>query len=259
MDKNSAEKNTKSLISLHILNLEQAVKKIRLANNFNTLQHIITTEISPIFKDLHDKLNEVKNTDIKIEDYDVIVQAVAQDVDRLRQQLTRGNNSLIAVKTSLLQQTQRFENIQKKLEQAHTKLLTYLDQLAQSDDILTRKTNQKAMLVVEKMRTLIIAVVIGMLLIFLIFSRAIARRINAMAITIKAHSDELAAANHAIQQAHNKLTESNQLITESIGYASKIQRAMQSPSEALSAFSQDYFTLWLPRDTVGGDSYWIRP
>jgi PAS domain S-box-containing protein len=60
-----------------------------------------------------------------------------------------------------------------------------------------------------------------------------------------------------LTQAKQALEQSHQRVKDSIEYAALIQRALM-PDEALfeQAFS-DYFTLWLPKDVVGGDVFFF--
>ncbi|MBF0454328.1 MAG: bacteriohemerythrin [Magnetococcales bacterium] len=48
------------------------------------------------------------------------------------------------------------------------------------------------------------------------------------------------------------------LIASSIQYASRIQRSILPTETVLQESFADYFVLWKPRDTVGGDIYWHR-
>jgi serine phosphatase RsbU (regulator of sigma subunit) len=47
-------------------------------------------------------------------------------------------------------------------------------------------------------------------------------------------------------------------ITDSIHYAKRIQSAMLPPEELMKQSLHDYFLLYLPRDIVSGDFFWIR-
>jgi serine phosphatase RsbU (regulator of sigma subunit) len=52
--------------------------------------------------------------------------------------------------------------------------------------------------------------------------------------------------------------EKNKDITDSIHYASRIQRALITTDEFLNAHLKDYFVLFKPRDIVSGDFYWAH-
>ncbi len=62
---------------------------------------------------------------------------------------------------------------------------------------------------------------------------------------------ELKIAELALEKAHD-------LITEGIGYASRIQRSLLPTPEALSEAFADYAVIWEPKDQVGGDIYLLR-
>ncbi|MEA3490315.1 MAG: transporter substrate-binding domain-containing protein [Campylobacterota bacterium] len=55
----------------------------------------------------------------------------------------------------------------------------------------------------------------------------------------------------------NKLARVNKQITDSIEFAAIIQQAFIPEERELSLFFEDYFTIWEPRDIVGGDIYFF--
>jgi len=59
-------------------------------------------------------------------------------------------------------------------------------------------------------------------------------------------------------QRTEKLQEINSHITDSIQYASLIQKAIISEHHHLSKHFEDFFIIWNPRDIVGGDIYFIE-
>lgn len=50
----------------------------------------------------------------------------------------------------------------------------------------------------------------------------------------------------------------NQHITSSIQYAQKIQQAILPPTEMMRSIMKDSFVLYLPKDIVSGDFFWLR-
>jgi tetratricopeptide (TPR) repeat protein len=64
-------------------------------------------------------------------------------------------------------------------------------------------------------------------------------------------NNDLATKNYEISEAHEK-------ITSSIAYASKIQTAMLPFATRMKEILNDYFILFLPKDIVSGDFYWIE-
>ena len=62
---------------------------------------------------------------------------------------------------------------------------------------------------------------------------------------------ERKAALAEVEAAHS-------LVTDSIRYASRIQRSFLPKDEMLKGLFADHFAIWKPRDVVGGDMYWIK-
>ena len=54
------------------------------------------------------------------------------------------------------------------------------------------------------------------------------------------------------------LTKANESIQESIEYASQIQRSLIIDDQLLNNFFEDSFTIWEPKDEVGGDIYFVK-
>ncbi len=61
-----------------------------------------------------------------------------------------------------------------------------------------------------------------------------------------------------LHETLNKLETAQRKVLESIEYASRIQRSFLPGREDLQEALGDYFLLWLPRDGVGGDAYWVK-
>lgn len=57
-------------------------------------------------------------------------------------------------------------------------------------------------------------------------------------------------------KAQNALSSALSVISESIDYASNIQRSILPSGEIFDSIMSDYFVIWEPRDVVGGDMYW---
>ena len=69
--------------------------------------------------------------------------------------------------------------------------------------------------------------------------------------TVRNRTQELTRANREMSVAHKK-------ISDSISYASLIQRAILPDRQLTSALGDNHFVLWRPRDVVGGDFYVYR-
>lgn len=55
-----------------------------------------------------------------------------------------------------------------------------------------------------------------------------------------------------------ELEDRNRSIQDSIDYALTLQTALLPPRADMEALLGEHFALWCPRDTVGGDFYWVR-
>jgi serine phosphatase RsbU (regulator of sigma subunit) len=68
--------------------------------------------------------------------------------------------------------------------------------------------------------------------------------------------EEIMAQRDFIGRKNNELIELNTHMTQSIQYASSIQRAILPNEEEIKAHVNDFFVLYLPKDVVSGDFYW---
>jgi len=60
-----------------------------------------------------------------------------------------------------------------------------------------------------------------------------------------------------LKAAYDIIEEKNRDITDSINYASRIQRAMLPKTSEIAGLPENCFMLYLPRDIVSGDFYWF--
>ncbi len=70
-------------------------------------------------------------------------------------------------------------------------------------------------------------------------------------IAVYKEKDRIDSLRKFIESKHNHLT-------QSIGYAQRIQRALLPTDELLNTLLPDFFILYRPRDIVSGDFYWIK-
>jgi phosphoserine phosphatase RsbU/P len=61
-----------------------------------------------------------------------------------------------------------------------------------------------------------------------------------------------------LHQTLVKLDQARRQVIESLEYAGLIQRSFLPSRQLLGQTLGEHFVLWLPRDKVGGDAYWIR-
>lgn len=62
-----------------------------------------------------------------------------------------------------------------------------------------------------------------------------------------------------IKLSEQRAADANQLILQSLRYASRIQAAILPAREVLASVTADHFLIWEPRDIVGGDFFWFQP
>ena len=62
-----------------------------------------------------------------------------------------------------------------------------------------------------------------------------------------------------VEKAHFELGEKNQEILDSITYAKRIQTAILPPDKLFNSQLSSAFVLYLPKDIVAGDFYWMEP
>ncbi|KPK84586.1 MAG: hypothetical protein AMS27_09455, partial [Bacteroides sp. SM23_62_1] len=74
---------------------------------------------------------------------------------------------------------------------------------------------------------------------------------------IKERTAEVVRQKDEIEKQKEEIEEKNNDIMDSIKYAQKIQTALLPPEQDMSLLGLDGFILFLPRDIVSGDFYWI--
>jgi serine phosphatase RsbU (regulator of sigma subunit) len=68
--------------------------------------------------------------------------------------------------------------------------------------------------------------------------------------TVKERTKELAEQHQALDEAH-------QLVVGSVNYASRLQRGQLPRQQRIDGRFASFATIWEPRDTIGGDLYWL--
>ncbi|MFC2113665.1 SpoIIE family protein phosphatase, partial [Bacteroidota bacterium] len=81
--------------------------------------------------------------------------------------------------------------------------------------------------------------------------------ISAQRDSLEDQRNMLADANVSLQQAYTDIEEKNRHIEDSIRYAKRIQNAILPPDQYVRRLFSDYFILYLPKDIVSGDFYWV--
>jgi serine phosphatase RsbU (regulator of sigma subunit) len=91
---------------------------------------------------------------------------------------------------------------------------------------------------------------------------ALSRAFDTMAAEVQAHTGELerrvAERTAQLEATHDRLAHTHRQLTESIRYASLIQRVILPDRRLGTRMQGRYFVVWQPRDVVGGDFYLYR-
>lgn len=69
--------------------------------------------------------------------------------------------------------------------------------------------------------------------------------------------ETVAIRTHELEQRHRELDASYQVVAESVNYASRLQRSQLPSRQRIGRRFQSLGTIWEPRDTIGGDLWWL--
>ena len=90
----------------------------------------------------------------------------------------------------------------------------------------------------------------------------ISQSFNTMAETLQNSRQEIETVNSNLElivaERTDQLRESNQQLSDSIDYASRIQRSLLPDQDRLRKALSDMAIVWQPKDVVGGDFYWHK-
>ncbi len=74
---------------------------------------------------------------------------------------------------------------------------------------------------------------------------------------LQQQQEEIISVNDALENTLKKLKYTNDRMNKSIAYANNIQQVILPEPSKLNAFFQAHFSLYLPKDIVSGDFYWL--
>ena len=80
---------------------------------------------------------------------------------------------------------------------------------------------------------------------------------NLMANQYKVLEHTVAERTKELAEQHQALDEAHQLVVGSVNYASRLQRGQLPRQIRVDGRFASFATIWEPRDTIGGDLYWI--
>ncbi|MEZ4938185.1 MAG: SpoIIE family protein phosphatase [Crocinitomicaceae bacterium] len=113
---------------------------------------------------------------------------------------------------------------------------------------------------IEQQRNIIIffivgSILFGVLVVFLVINRNQKSRMN---LVLQQQNAEIQIQKEETELQKSIVEQKNKEITDSIAYAKKIQSAILPPKSKIDALLNEYFVLYLPKDIVAGDFYWVE-
>ncbi|MCS7005072.1 MAG: SpoIIE family protein phosphatase [Cytophagales bacterium] len=204
------------------------------------------------------------------------LQAIALEKQKLEEQ--RAKRELLLIKQrieaeekdkqlALLEKDRAMKALELEKQKVRERLREDSLRILQSESIM------KEELLKEEQRTKTFSyAIIGLLTGFLVFAFVAYRKIRKSEKELKVQSaviqeknEELTHTNQILSQTALELKESrkelqrkNDALTSSITYAQRIQRVIMPTETELSSIFPESFVLFLPRDIVSGDFYWLK-
>ncbi|MCF6365852.1 MAG: tetratricopeptide repeat protein [Bacteroidales bacterium] len=137
----------------------------------------------------------------------------------------------------------------------------------EKENELLKEKNTKNELLNQKKNILIFAV-IGALVLMLIIGIIVVRtsrtrkkineELKEKNFEINQQKEEITTQNEILNNQNIKIEKSHKKITDSINYASRIQKAMLPSEETINQYLPENFIFFKPRDIVSGDFYWVK-
>ncbi len=171
------------------------------------------------------------------------------------------------MKDSLFNQETKRASLKKELNYEFEKKEAVKEVEYQKERALTEVQKQQQ-------RTILIVVSIGLFLVFIlsiiIYKRLLITRKQRNLISnqqdeilnkneeLNQQNEEIKAISEKIEDQNTLLSSQNRDIVSSIQYAQKIQHTILPPLEKMSALLPHSFVLYLPKDIVSGDFYWMH-
>lgn len=91
----------------------------------------------------------------------------------------------------------------------------------------------------------------------LIFFTIVTLVVSVLVVLLIRQNNQRKKANRELAQKNALITEQKKEITDSIQYAKRIQMAVLPPNELMDQLLPEQFIIYMPRDIVSGDYYWV--
>lgn len=176
--------------------------------------------------------------------------------------ITLKENELSIVKNQIEEQSKRLEAISDSTIQKAEELQQNIEKskaaLGNLKKIKAELKESKAIL--ESQKTINIVTIIVLVIIAILGGIAFKnyKTQKSQAAIISQQKTIAESQRDEIQTQHQQLEEKNREITDSITYAKRIQEAILPPLKLVKSKLENSFILYLPKDIVAGDFYWME-
>ena len=147
----------------------------------------------------------------------------------------------------------KFQNNLNKIEQ-ELKTKALADSIRRMDEVKIKE----AQLQEEKTLRYSLFAILTIIVLFLFFLYNRLRVIRKQKDLIKEKKLEVETAYTELNNEKKKVEEKNKVITDSMNYAKRIQKAILPEDALMQSFFNRFFVYFQPKDIVGGDFYWYR-
>ena len=147
----------------------------------------------------------------------------------------------------------KFQNNLNKIEQEFQKK-ALADSILRMDEVKIKEVQLHE----EKTLRYSLFVILIIIVLFLFFLYSRLRVIRKQKDLIKEKKKEVESAYADLNKEKKKVEEKNKVITDSMNYAKRIQKAILPEDELMQSFFNRFFVYFQPKDIVGGDFYWYR-
>lgn len=200
-------------------------------------------------KDLsQEKDKEITKLKTNIYELEATITLKENELSIVKNQIEKQSKKLAAISDSTIQKAKELQENIEKSKAALGNLKKIKAELKESNAILE---NQKTINIVTIIVLVIIAILGGIAFKNYRTQKTQASIISKQKTIAESQRDE-------IQTQHQQLEEKNREITDSITYAKRIQEAILPPLKLVQSKLENSFILYIPKDIVAGDFYWME-
>lgn len=236
---------------------EQKQKVKELGQDIEEKKKILSEQLSKIQKQkseiesqkdhIAEQLKELNNLYAEISQKEIELAKKEAELEEKVVQIEERKKEISEQKKELLFDKNRIKGLDHLARQKQKEIQ---EQNAELEKQVIRIRNQQNLIYVFGVMILLVLVAAY----YMLRAYRIKKQSNKM---LQEKNEEIVAQNEHIVIQRDQILEQKQEITDSIQYASRIQRALLSPEDIVKNTVADHFILYRPRDIVSGDYYWM--